>query len=704
MSIEFYTVGFGEQKDATIDTLGGKGYNLVRMANMGVNVPPAVIVPTTYCHKVINRLISAMEIQVTVYEQLEILEEQFGYMPLFSVRSGAKVSCPGMLNTILNVGLCESNLKQWEKRIGVRTTWDSYRRLIQMFGDVVFGIDSSKYEEILDTAKASEGVSTDAEISVAGLQVIAQKFLEITPDFPQSFKMQLRKAISAVFASWNTDRAITYRNLHNISHSMGTAVIVQAMVFGNFNDASCTGVLFTRNPSTGEDSIHGEFLVNAQGEDVVAGIRTPTAFEKMEAWNSVVFQELVTTAVALEKEAKDMQDIEFTVQDGKLYILQTRNAKRTAIAAVKIATDLVKQGMITKEEAFSRVTYAQYTTAQSPVISPSFATKPNGVGIPASSGFASGVAVFSSAKAVELGATQPVILLSKETTPDDIAGMNAAVGILTQTGGSSSHAAVVARGMDKVCVVGCLDLAEVSPINGGIGWFLDCIAIIEGVTRLTIEGTTGRIWIDTEVEVIGAENNPSVAAFTEWAQTILPHMPVTSTGASGYLLTQQFDNNPSQLKEVVKSFNGIMSLDTGKANIEEYDAALFELVTTFDEAAIREAKIEVLLDTTPINTIHLDIKKHTLSSAIANKLQKLGYVVIPVISSLEGVVMANGLVRYDQGFKTTNAVAKVNAMKTLMGEKLQTLMFIDEYEGCAMPLANTTLVAPTEEVLKRLMS
>lgn len=703
MAVNLYNVGFGDSQDASIEVLGGKGYNLMKMAKMGVNVPPAVIVPTTYCAAVNNKEISVIDISSAVFDQLEEIEKLFGYMPLFSVRSGAKVSMPGMMNTILNVGLTKDNLKQWSKRIGERTTWDSYRRLIQMFGDVVFNIPSNKYEEILDEAKATAKVATDAELPVASLKKVAAKFLEITPDFPQSFKMQLRKAIAAVFSSWNTDRAVTYRNIHKIPHDLGTAVVTQAMVFGNYNDNSCTGVLFTRNPSTGDNQIHGEFLVNAQGEDVVAGIRTPLPLEDMQAWNPTVLAELVATVNTLEAENKDMQDVEFTVQDGKLFILQTRNGKRTAIAAVKIAVDLVNEGKIDKQTCFSRISYEQYLTAQQPVLDPDFETAPHGTGIAASASFAVGVAAFSSAKAVELAKTSPVILLAKETTPEDIAGMNAATGILTQTGGSSSHAAVVARGMDKVCVVGCLALTpKVVNVDGSVQmWELDGHLIEEGVTQLTIEGTTGKVWVDVDVPVIGAENNPAVASINEWVGDVISFTEKVTEGKSGYLLTHVFDNDISSLKDAISEFKGIVSLNTSKDHLTEWDAHLFELVTSFNEVQIKQDKLSALAEV-KVSNVSLDLDGFSVDTSVKEKLEKKGYSIIPKIDSLEGVVMSNGLVKFAAGFKATPAVEKVLKLKESNGEFLKPLMIIDSFDADA-DYSNVHIVTSKETVLKTLL-
>jgi len=475
------------------------------------------------------------------------------------------------------------------------------------------------------------------------------------------------------------------------------------MVFGNFNDQSCTGVLFTRNPSTGENKIHGEYLVNAQGEDVVAGIRTPMPLEQMGAWNATVLAELVDTVNMLETQSKDMQDVEFTVQDGKLYILQTRNAKRTAIAAVKVAADLVVEGLIEKSEAFKRISYEQYCVAQNPVIDPAFATTPNGTGIPASSGFATGVVAFSSAKAVEIAKTQPVILLAKETTPDDIAGMNAAVGIFTQTGGSSSHAAVVARGMDKVCVVGCLDLTpKVISVDGTVtSWELGGKTITEGVTKLTIEGNTGKVWVDVDVPVIGAENNPAVALFNSWVNEVITYTEKVTSGASGYLLTHKFDSDLDALKATLAGFTGIVSLDTGKDLINPWDAHLFELVTAFDEKAVKGGKLAAMLDV-PVTGVSIDVGDVPVAASLKKKLAAQGYSIIPTISTLEDVVMSSGVVKFAAGFDNSAAVAEVLSMKKQLGKGVKTLVVTDDFSSMKAS-EDMFIVASKETVLKSLL-
>lgn len=674
--IDLYTVGFGETTETSVDILGGKGSHILNMSKLGLNVPPAIIVPTTYCAKVNNKIISAMEIAGEVYEKLEGISKIFGYMPLFSIRSGAKVSLPGMMETILNVGLCESTIPTWENRIGKRATWDSYRRLIQMFGDVVFSIDSNKYEAIISEVKKENNVTLDTDLTVEALQVIAKKFLEITPDFPQSFKIQLRRAIAAVFNSWRNPRAIEYRNIHKIPHDIGTAVVVQAMVFGNMNNDSGTGVLFTRNPSTGDNVVYGEYLVNAQGEDVVSGVRTPEPLSKLQQWDSTVYFELMSVVKNLESHYRDMQDIEFTIQDKKLYILQTRTAKRTAVAAVKIAVDMESEGIITKSEAFKRITYDQYLKAQSPSIDPNFNVVPTAVGIPASSGFATGTVVFSSKKAIELSKVKSVILVSKETTPEDIAGMNAAVGIFTQTGGASSHAALVARGMDKVCVVGCLDL---KPTGDHTKWTLNDKTLIEGETVITIEGTTGKVWVDIDVPVVGGSNNPNVVKLDSWIFNNAKFTPIVTSGTKGYLDTSAYDSTPDKLIHVVSNFEGIVALNTSVDNLPSWDAHLFDLVEEFDKTTIQARKVSALLDGGKINkSIYIDLCGLPLPTTSRKVLESRGYKIIADITNISDLILTTDLVNESKGLSNDPAFQKLLQMKAQVGEKVTFLRKTDE--------------------------
>jgi pyruvate,orthophosphate dikinase len=452
------------------------------MDKNGITVPPGFIIPTDVCVEYMKKPKTTMKaISKDIESWMLRLNAKFGYMPLVSVRSGARVSMPGMMDTILNVGLDETNAEKWVERLGEKCVLDSRKRLIEMYGSVVRGMPRHNFEG-KDSAAALDYYKT------------------FTTDeaFPDA-QGQLLGAIEAVFKSWNNERAKTYRKLNNIPNDWGTAVVIQSMVFGNFNDKSCTGVLFTRNPDSGADEVKGEFLINAQGEDVVAGIRTPMPLAKMEEWNEKVTDELLDTVIKLELLKRDVQDVEFTVQDGKLYILQTRNAKRSARAAVRIAVEMHEDKNInlTLKELFQRVTFKDYLKAQGEVIDPTFKTPPAHVGIPACSGVATGKIVRTAEEAVK--SKVPCILVTKETTPDDIAGMHAAKGVLTMTGGATSHAAVVARSMNKPCVVG----------------LSKDILIFNGDLTITIDGGTGRVW-NGKVPVISGAADPWVAKLNKY--------------------------------------------------------------------------------------------------------------------------------------------------------------------------------------------
>jgi phosphoenolpyruvate synthase/pyruvate phosphate dikinase len=428
---------------------------------------------------------------------LGLLEQHFGYRPLLSVRSGARVSCPGMMDTILNVGIDGQTAMFWAEKLGEKCYSDSYHRLITMYGSVVKGIDRERLE------KASNPTFLYEQ--------------ETGESFPNGFD-QLMGAIEAVFKSWDNERAFVYRKLHNIPREWGTAVTVQAMVFGNLNDQSGTGVLFTRNADTGDHKVTGEFLINAQGEDVVAGIRTPLPLDKMKEWNAKASADLMLTVLGLEKDKKDVQDVEFTVQDGTLYILQTRNAKRTALAAVKIAVDMAKEGLIEKKEAVKRVSAKQLDLAQMPTIDPKFKGEPQAVGIAACSGVAKGKPVFNSKDAVK--SKVPCILITKETTPDDISGMLASKGVITMEGGLTSHAAVVARGENKPCITG---------VGADIHLF-------EGVSVVTMDGATGRIWLQ-DVPILEAKSSGVIAEFEKMVTEVAGVIPAF-TEAPSYEMEQ----------------------------------------------------------------------------------------------------------------------------------------------------------------------
>jgi len=483
--------------------LGGKGCELGEMTSIGLPVPPGFVVTTQQCLDYQKSKKIGAELEQDIFTALKHIEEKTGKKfgdpsnPLLvSVRSGAPVSMPGMMDTILNLGLNDTTIKGQEKA-GERFAWDSYRRLAQMFGEVVLGVDKKKFDKIFDELKEKYGRKIDTELQPAELKEVVKQFKalvkkETGKDFPDDPNKQLILAIEAVFNSWNTPRAITYRNLYKLSHDMGTAVVVQVMVFGNMGTDCGTGVAFTRNPSTGEKKLYGEFLMNAQGEDVVAGIRTPRPIADLQKESPAIYKQFAETAEKLEKHYRDMQDMEFTIEKGKLYMLQTRSGKRTAAAAVKAAVDMVKEGLITKEEAILRVKPEQLDQLLHKQIDPKAKTNPLAKGLPASPGAASGKIVFTADDAAEKGKTSKVILVAVETTPDDIHGMIASQGVFTSRGGMTCHAAVVARGMGLPCVCGCeaakIDVeAKKLEINGRLFKEGDVITI-DGTTATLMEG------------------------------------------------------------------------------------------------------------------------------------------------------------------------------------------------------------------------
>ena len=513
-----YTFGDGkaEGKAAMRDLLGGKGANLAEMANLGLPVPPGFTITTevcTYYYGHDNNYPPELktEVEAALQHVGKLAGKTFGDPDnplLVSVRSGARASMPGMMDTVLNLGLNDQTVAALAKKSGdARFAYDSYRRFITMYSDVVLGIDAHHFEEILDEHKDSKGYMLDTDLEADDWKELVDHYKdrvkeERGEDFPQDPHAQLWGAIGAVFGSWMNQRAITYRRLHSIPESWGTAVNVQAMVFGNMGDTSATGVAFTRNPSTGEKRLYGEFLINAQGEDVVAGIRTPQEITEharaeagsdkpsMEGAMPKAFAELTRIYGLLEKHYRDMQDLEFTVEQGKLWMLQTRSGKRTAKAALRIAVELANEGLISKHEAVTRVDPASLDQLLHPTIDPDAERSVIATGLPASPGAASGEIVFTADEAETLGGHgRRVILVRAETSPEDIHGMHAAQGILTARGGMTSHAAVVARGMGKPCVSGAgalrIDLANNTLSAGGV--------TLKKGEVITIDGSTGQV-------------------------------------------------------------------------------------------------------------------------------------------------------------------------------------------------------------------
>ena len=532
MNNKKYVYLFKEGNETMRNLLGGKGANLAEMTILGIPVPQGFIVTTEACNKYYNdgKVISEEvleQIQNHIAKLEEITGKKFGSLEnplLVSVRSGARVSMPGMMDTILNLGLNDEAVEVVAKQTNnPRFAYDSYRRFVQMFSDVVMGIEKRLFENIIDEMKEARGVHYDTELTADDLKELVVKFKdlykkEMKKDFPQDPKEQLVEAITAVFRSWDNPRAIVYRRLNDIPGEWGTAVNVQEMVFGNKGDTSGTGVAFSRNPSTGEKGIYGEYLMNAQGEDVVAGIRTPLPITKLNEQNPALYKQFIDIVNKLENHYKDMQDMEFTIEEGKLFFLQTRNGKRTAQAALKIAVDLVSEGMLSKEEAILKVEPKQLDSLLHPTFEATSLknTKAIAKGLPASPGAACGKVAFTAEEAKERAEKgEKVVLVRLETSPEDIEGMIAAEGILTVRGGMTSHAAVVARGMGTCCVAGCGELKvdeEKRTLEVGGKVYTD-------KDYISIDGSTGNIYGEA-IKTVTPEISGYFATFMSWADEI----------------------------------------------------------------------------------------------------------------------------------------------------------------------------------------
>lgn len=527
----FFGGGKAEGDGKMKDVLGGKGAGLAEMTNAGLPVPPGFTIQTEACREFMKTGKTSEEVDRQMNEALKRLEELQGQKlggsenPLLvSVRSGAKFSMPGMMDTVLNLGLNDKSVEGLaQKSNNPRFAYDSYRRLIQMFGNVVLEIDKSAFDEVFEVKKKQKKAKLDTDLDAKALKEVIADFKKVVQkhakrEFPQDPHEQLAMARDAVFRSWNNDRAKHYRRINNIDDMLGTAVNVQAMVFGNLGETSGTGVGFTRNPANGAKEFYGEFLMNAQGEDVVAGIRTPVHISELEKINPQAYNELREITTRLEKHYRDMQDFEFTIQEGKLYMLQTRNGKRTGLAAVKVAIDMVNEGLITKEEAFMRVEPNQLYDFLVPRLDEkSSKVEVLATGLPASPGAAVGQIVFTAEDAVKKaghGAKNPVILVRAETTPEDIHGMEVAKGILTSRGGMTSHAAVVTRGMGKCCVAGAGEI-EVHEKTREMK--------VKGQTFregdwISLDGTTGRV-IKGKLNTLAASpDDPMLQQLLQWSE------------------------------------------------------------------------------------------------------------------------------------------------------------------------------------------
>ena len=529
-----YVYLFSEGNASMRNLLGGKGANLAEMTSLGLPVPRGFTVTTEACTRYYNDgKVIAKEIEDEIYAALakteEIVGKKFGDPSnpfLVSVRSGARASMPGMMDTILNLGLNDVVVEGLAKLTNnERFAYDSYRRFIQMFSDVVMEVEKSKFEKILDEVKEENGAKFDTDLTAENLKEVVRRYKELFKkekgfDFPQDPKVQLMEAVKAVFRSWDNPRAIVYRRLNDIPSDWGTAVNVQEMVYGNMGNDSGTGVAFTRNPSTGEKKLYGEFLMNAQGEDVVAGIRTPQSIDHLKEVMPDVYDQFAKIAQILENHYRDMQEMEFTIERGKLFMLQTRNGKRTAAAALKIAVDLYNEGMISKEEAIMKVDPKQLDALLHPTFEPKAlkAAKPIAKGLPASPGAATGRIYFDAEDAVEASKSgeKNIILVRLETSPEDIEGMHVSQGILTGRGGMTSHAAVVARGMGTCCVAGCGEIK----INEEEKYFIDKNGkkYVEG-DWISLDGSTGNVYGE-QLPTVQPEMTGNFATLMGWADEI----------------------------------------------------------------------------------------------------------------------------------------------------------------------------------------
>ena len=537
-----YTFGNGRADGSSEMSalLGGKGANLAEMCRIGLSVPPGFTISTALCARYLadqSNFPDALveQVETALSDISDVLEKSFGDQDnplLVSVRSGARASMPGMMDTVLNLGLNDSTVEAFAEQLGdPRFAYDTYRRFVQMYAEVVLGVDPSLFEEVIDELRAMGGIEFDTDLDAGDWKQAIARFKQIiesetSSGFPQDPREQLWAAVGAVLKSWMSNRAVTYRALHKIPDDDGTAVTIQSMVFGNRGENSASGVAFTRNPSTGENNIFGEYLLNAQGEDVVAGIRTPyflTERARISAGSSDpslekilpdLFEEFAQLLKQLEHHYCDMQDVEFTIEEGKLWLLQTRNGKRTIKSAIRIAVEMVDEGLINKDTAVARLDPAALSRMVNKVISPDAVEEVYASGLPASPGAAAGRIVFSSDDAVSArNIGKKVILVRKETSPHDIAGMDAAVGILTSGGGMTSHAAVVARSMGKPCVCGAMSLRIDYDAQT-----VSCLGrILSAGDFVTIDGASGKVLVG-ELPLIKPEPTGDLAKIVEWSR------------------------------------------------------------------------------------------------------------------------------------------------------------------------------------------
>ncbi len=669
-----YVYPFSEGNRDMKELLGGKGANLAEMTRLGLPVPPGFVISTKAC---LNYLDKGEEIMIELEEEIEeniqllaqLTGKTFGGSNplLLSVRSGAAISMPGMMDTVLNLGLNDTTVKILAELTG---NWpfalDCYRRLIQMFGEVVLGIEAHWFSRYLDDYKKKKGIETDADLNREDLEMIVNTYKDIIEresgqEFPQSPQVQLLKSVEAVFQSWDNRRARVYRRAHNIPDDLGTAVNVQAMVFGNKGEQSGTGVLFTRDPASGEKRLYGEFLVNAQGEDVVAGVRTPRPIEALLDVFPAIYRELEILASKLESHYKDVQDVEFTIEDGTLYILQTRSGKRTPFAAVKIAVDLVKEGLLSKEEALMMIEPESLEKLLHRQVRLGDNYRILATGLPASPGAASGKVVFDPDEAEKMGeAGEKIILVTPETTPDDIHGVLVAQGLLTARGGMTSHAAVVARGMGKPAVCGC---EAIRIDKAGDCFVVDGLRIFKEDT-ITINGTTGEVILG-EAPMDDPQLSKETKELLGWADDI-----------RGLKVRANADNKADAAKAIEFGAEGIGLCRTehmfmGKNRVpivqklilgetrEEKDEALEELLP------LQEADFKEILETMgelPVNVRLLDPPLHEFLPNLLAMQEK--------IYMLENAEDTAGVKKAKELFRKTKNMSEANPMLGLRGCRL----------------------------------
>ena len=635
-----YVYLFSEGDGSMRELLGGKGCGLAEMTKAGMPVPQGFTITTEACLRYYaDGEFIADEIVDEIFENMTKMEaicgKKFGDLEnplLVSVRSGARASMPGMMDTILNLGLNEEVVEVMAKRSGnARWAWDCYRRFIQMYSDVVMEVGKKYFEELIAEAKAKKGITNDLDLTAEDLKALAMAFkaeykAKVGSDFPTDPKKQLLGAVKAVFRSWDNPRAIAYRRMNGIPHDWGTAVNVQMMVFGNMGDDCGTGVAFSRDPSTGEDRFYGEFLMNAQGEDVVAGVRTPQSISQLKATNPEAYKQFKTIAKKLEKHYKDMQDMEFTIENGKLYMLQCRNGKRTAFAALKIAVDMVNEGLLTREEALLKIDPAQLNSLLFPQFDPRALKNAEAAakGLAASPGAACGHIHFTAEDARDYATKKyPVLLVRNETTTEDIEGMAASQGILTATGGRTSHAAVVARGMGRCCVSGCSGIR----IDETAKTLTIGDTVLKEGDWVSIDGSTGNVYIG-QIPTVEASVSGDFATVMQWADDVrtlwvranadtpADAARAVTLGAEGIGLTRtehmffDFDripvmrqmilsDTPEQRREALakllpmqrKDFEGIYKAMAGRpVTIRLLDPPLHEFLPTTEEEIAELAK------------------------------------------------------------------------------------------------------------------